>query len=147
GLHGTACREVFTATLIQGRHYSVERGWQYGRMMLLVTANSGADGRLLWRTLQPLTMGNHAWNDFSTLGPLRWCPAGPDGRPYLAVTFLGWPIDGRGKDFTFLQRVVQTFLFTAADGKLGHIWPGAFAVDTAHLHGGGVPAWYGLRLP
>jgi outer membrane protein assembly factor BamB/tRNA A-37 threonylcarbamoyl transferase component Bud32 len=135
-LDGDGCRDIFTAALIEERsddplHRLTRR--------LVVAASSGANGRLLWRKQLPLDQGSFG------LSPLRWASSGADGRSQLAVSIIGTKVDYLRRE-TQVQRVAQTLLFSAADGRLQQRWRGVSRVETADFHGDGIPDLYCLRF-
>jgi outer membrane protein assembly factor BamB/tRNA A-37 threonylcarbamoyl transferase component Bud32 len=134
-LDGDGCRDIFTAALID--EASSDQTQRLSRW-LVVAANSGADGRILWRSLRPVD------GDAQGLGPLRWGLAGADGRPQLAVSLLGQQIDWLRNETK--GTVAQTLLFSSSDGKLEHHWRGVSRVDAADFNGDGIPDLYSLRL-
>jgi outer membrane protein assembly factor BamB/tRNA A-37 threonylcarbamoyl transferase component Bud32 len=137
-LDGDGCRDLVTCTLIHGRTYDDA---DYTSRWLLVAAVSGADGRILWRSLRPLT-GNSI---NPILGPPRWGPLGPDGRPCLMVTLTRWQLDKDLHMYTARSQSSQTFLFSAGTGKLEQTWPGFADVNMTDFNGDGLPDLYGIR--
>jgi outer membrane protein assembly factor BamB/tRNA A-37 threonylcarbamoyl transferase component Bud32 len=134
-LDGDGCRDIFTAALIDEPASDQPRRLT---RRLVVAANSGADGRLLWRKLLPVDQ------DLYHVGPLRWASAGADGRHHLAVSMIGAQVDWLRKETK--GTVAQTLLFASATGKLEHRWRGVSHMDTADFNGDGIPDLYGLRL-
>jgi hypothetical protein len=80
-LDGDGHREVFSAALVSGRTFGPEEK----ALFLQVAAVSGADGRVLWQDVRPVS-GDAFW-DSARLAPLRWCQPGADGRPQLLAAF------------------------------------------------------------
>jgi outer membrane protein assembly factor BamB/tRNA A-37 threonylcarbamoyl transferase component Bud32 len=137
-LDGDGHRDIFTAALIDGDGI-VSPEWYLP--LLLVEASSGADGRTLWRYLQPVSKSRVGPGRVS---PLRFGPPGPDGQPQLVVNFTCFPGHltwSRGGDAQ-----AQTLLFSLTTGKVAHTWPGLVDVDTADFNGDGIADLYGLRL-
>jgi outer membrane protein assembly factor BamB/tRNA A-37 threonylcarbamoyl transferase component Bud32 len=137
-LDGDGHRDIFTAALIDGDGI-VSPEWN--TPLLLVEASSGADGRTLWRYLQPVSKSRVAPG---RLSPLRLGPPGIDGQAQLVVSFTCFPEHlkwSRGFD-----TLAQTLLFSVTTGQVEHTWPGLVDVDTADFNGDGIADLYGLRL-
>jgi tRNA A-37 threonylcarbamoyl transferase component Bud32/outer membrane protein assembly factor BamB len=143
-LDGDGCRDIFTAAMIPGNTF----GLPYP--LLLISANSGRDGRTLWRRLDPaptLQFNVHAF---------RFCPVGPNGRPCLLVGYSYFPDRPVGPGYVFhphrvlatfqpKDRIMQTWLLSAATGELEHTLPGFVEVGTAYFNGDGAPDLYGVH--
>jgi outer membrane protein assembly factor BamB len=138
---GDGRRDIFTATLVWGRTFGAPRGGS--EKFLVVTASSGADGKVLWRTRLPVR-GNTFLDGISGLAPLRWGPLGEDGLARLVVTAVAWQRDRTQDRVDFKDRVVDTFLFAPASGRLEHTWPGVLETGTADLDGDGLPDLHGV---
>jgi outer membrane protein assembly factor BamB len=140
-LDGDGHREVFTAALISGETF----GRTPNPLLLQVAAVSGADGRVLWQGVRPVSEDTF-WSG-AGLGPLRWCQPGADGRPQLLVAFSGNRIAWKGLIQTFPARdiVARAWLYSAGTGKVAHTLPGLFPVETADLNGDGIPDLLALR--
>jgi hypothetical protein len=110
-------------------------GYPSDRVLLLVVASSGADGRTLGRSLRPLPLTlppphnepSHETERSSALS-LRWLPAGPRRLPRLCITYSSRLTDG----------VPQTLIYSAG-GELEHTWSGVYGVDRADFDGDGLP--------
>jgi tRNA A-37 threonylcarbamoyl transferase component Bud32/outer membrane protein assembly factor BamB len=140
-LNGDGKREVFTAALVRGHMF----GESHNIFFLQVAAVSGADGRVLWQDLRPVS--DESLSFFSRLGALRWCQPGADGRPQLLVSFSGYRYDSRRPQQRNNTRnlVALAWLYSASTGKVAHALPGFLSLETADLDGDGIPDLYGLR--
>jgi serine/threonine protein kinase/outer membrane protein assembly factor BamB len=138
-LDGDGHREVFTAALIQGQTFgAAEKRW-----FLLVAAVSGADGRVLWQHLRPVSEVEFS-PDSVQLGSMSWCQSGGDGRPQLLVSLAASRL-GRRRDLPTRTLKHLAWVFSAGDGKMAHGLPDLSMVGTADLDGNGIPDLYGLR--
>jgi outer membrane protein assembly factor BamB len=152
-LDGDGHREVFTAALLAPSTFDPEVTSSTKGNWLLVAASSGADGRLLWRTLRRMEDADH---DLRSTVRLQWCPAGADGWPRLMVSLVAWQTDWRSKgdDFSYggwsgstrFSVHAHNLIFSATDGKLQQTLPDLHEVNTADFNGDGLPETYGLRL-
>jgi outer membrane protein assembly factor BamB len=140
-LDGDGHRDLFTAALIPGGTFGYPEDSRVA--CLLVAAISGGDGRILWRYLEPVSGSNTHWPSF--LGPLQAWEAGRDGHARLMVTYYGWP---QRDDHTIHEeeKVAQTFVFSAADGRLEHTSSGFATIGTADLNGDDIPDLYEARM-
>jgi outer membrane protein assembly factor BamB/tRNA A-37 threonylcarbamoyl transferase component Bud32 len=140
-LDGDGRREIFVASLIWGETFDYPKD----TTLLVVSACSGADGRVLWQSRQPVT-GSYG-GEWGKVG-LHWRRPGADGRPELAVTVDGVRTGRRsGKAFNYFEdHVGSTFVFSSASGKLEYTWPEVVAAGAADFNGDGVPDLFGVRL-
>jgi tRNA A-37 threonylcarbamoyl transferase component Bud32/outer membrane protein assembly factor BamB len=140
-VNGDGHRDVFTAALVRGRTF----GQSETRLFLQRAAVSGADGRVLWQDVRPVSEDTH-WS-FERLGPLRWCQPGADGRPLLLASFLGYRLDSRTpqQDLGTRNLVARAWLYSAGTGKVAHTLPGFLSLESADLDGDGIPDLYGVH--
>jgi hypothetical protein len=139
-LNGDGQRDLFTAALVRD-----DPDWrdspEVSRVAyLLVAAVSGADGRILWRYLEPVSGSDR--HEFQTVELTASRQPGAVGAPRLVVTYSGLPFS-RIRGVPKGEPVTRTFLFSA-DGKVEHTCEGFLAVGLADLDGDGIPDVYAL---
>jgi outer membrane protein assembly factor BamB len=135
---GDGHREVFTAALLRGETF----GRRPGTLALQVAAVSGADGRVLWQDVRPVSEDTFG-SLVPALGRLRWCQPSADGRPQLLVAYSGYRFDQKTQ--TPKDIVAGAWLYSAGTGKVAHTLSGLSAVETADLDGDGIPDLFALR--
>lgn len=113
-------REIFVATLWATTDSPSEKS-------LFIDCLSGADGRTVWRTRQPL-VGLQSSNSNLWLTSLRWHAHGSDAWPQLIVPMLR--SDGETAD--------RTFLFSAGTGQMMHVAMGVTDMESADFDADGV---------
>jgi outer membrane protein assembly factor BamB len=140
-LDGDGHRDLFTAALVRGNTF----GQAPNTRFLQVAAVSGADGRVFWQDVRPVS--EDAFWDATYLAPLRWCQPGADGRPQLLAAFSGHRFDRKRprQDIRAKDLVARAWLYSAGTGLLAHLLPGFAHVETADLDGDGIPDLLGLR--
>ncbi len=143
-LDGDGRRDIFTAAMIQDR----EAAGRGAVSWLLIEASSGADGRTLWRYLQPASKGllhSSSLGD-AKLGSLRLGPLGADGHPQLLVSYSYFPHSHSVMTDRRKSTVPQTLVLSASSGKVEHTCRGLIDAATADFNGDGIPDLYGLRF-
>jgi serine/threonine protein kinase/outer membrane protein assembly factor BamB len=140
-LDGDGHRDIFTAALVRGDTF----GQAPNTRFLQVAAVSGADGRVFWQDVRPVS--EDAFWDNAHLAPLRWCQPGADGRPQLLAAFSGYRFDRKRPQLNLSAKdlVVRAWLYSAGTGQLAHTLPGFVHVETADLDGDGIPDFLGLH--
>jgi hypothetical protein len=128
-LDGDGRREVLAVTAFEDLPLLAVHAGIGGESRLFLDALSGADGHSLWWRQFPLEPGRRP-------GPLRWWPAGPDGRPVLLV-----PLAGKGGADPLL------WLVEGNGGRLHATVEGLYSPRVADLDGDGVPDLVGVYRP
>jgi outer membrane protein assembly factor BamB/tRNA A-37 threonylcarbamoyl transferase component Bud32 len=139
-LDGDRCHDIFIAALFDDS--------QTGLHWLLVEANSGADGRTLWRHFQPVSksLATDSRLGEAELGSLHLGPVGTDGHPQLLLSFTFFPTSYGSIGLPKSNGAPQTLVLSATTGKVVHTWPGLIDVATADFNGDGIPDLFGVRL-
>jgi hypothetical protein len=137
-LDGDGHRDIFFAALVHG--VTFDHPASNNVLMLVLGANSGADGRTLW--FRQHILG--AQVTVRGLHPLRWWQIGADGQPQLVVSFAGGEWDFKQNKLGARDKYTQTLVFAASTGELQHVWPKVETVAVADFNGDGLPDLVGL---